>query len=775
MFCKKCGSQIDDDSRFCQVCGNIVTDEVKTITDIKNNREEVKTAESRDHEAESTWTTINGSSYSKPEMSSKADIYSNGKTTKNNGSKKRIILIIALIAVISIICAVLNAGKSDEKSKKGRGRLNGSSGSATTEHHTSGTTTEQYTTATTTEQHTGTTTAQQTTTTTEHTESTTEATQTKISTTTIMVYMVGSDLESISGMASNDIKEMIDAKPTDNVNIIVEAGGTTKWQNNYGVFEDKKVVRARIDSKGVTKIESRGKKCMLDASELEDFVTYASKNYPADRYILIMWDHGGGVPLGFGVDENYPSKDSMPCFDMCNALIKSGVHFQTIIFDACLMASLENAICMMQSADYLVASENYIPGTGTYYTGWINSIGGMASSDVSYLKMICDDYLISTKDKKTITISCIDLSKIYDVYIAYEEYIKELSNTVVNNKNYAGYAYIRNHCTSFDDTDSVDIVSLANAYPNGKSDALIAAVRAASYYKTKYNYLNGLTAYSPSRKNIWFYPEGRKMLSNIGYSSEIIDFYDSFASIIFAGNMELDASGHSWYKKDYVSSVKIPNIDASQIQLTKNSENKDVFYIPPALTSVADYHTYNVYLEKDGIQLELGRDIVPDKYIDSEGNILIDKPMWLYNTATDGPINYYVIVFYSDQSGYYQFGLIPAMVNDRQAFLLYYMDDDNPDGYIWGYKYSDGFDTDFLVEHLDNYREIKGSDIVDFVNIGKDSAGNHAVPQGKPQKASEVSLAYKVVDKENEGFELSVLYSVHDIFGNEFNSPRLVY
>ena len=49
------------------------------------------------------------------------------------------------------------------------------------------------------------------------------------------------------------------------------------------------------------------------------------------------------------------------------------------------------------------------------------------------------------------------------------------------------------------------------------------------------------------------------------------------------------------------------------------------------------------------------------------------------------------------------------------------------------------------------------------------------MPQGKPQKASEVSLAYKVVDKENEGFELSVLYSVHDIFGNEFNSPRLVY
>ena len=49
---------------------------------------------------------------------------------------------------------------------------------------------------------------------------------------TIMVYIVGSNLESDSGCATMDIQEMCEANIGSNVNLIIEAGGAKRWQNS---------------------------------------------------------------------------------------------------------------------------------------------------------------------------------------------------------------------------------------------------------------------------------------------------------------------------------------------------------------------------------------------------------------------------------------------------------------------------------------------------------------------------------------------------------------
>lgn len=51
-------------------------------------------------------------------------------------------------------------------------------------------------------------------------------------TVTIMIYDCGTDLESRSGMATNDIGEMVQANIPDNVNIIVYTGGCNGWKTN---------------------------------------------------------------------------------------------------------------------------------------------------------------------------------------------------------------------------------------------------------------------------------------------------------------------------------------------------------------------------------------------------------------------------------------------------------------------------------------------------------------------------------------------------------------
>ena len=57
---------------------------------------------------------------------------------------------------------------------------------------------------------------------------------------TILVYMCGADLESENGMASSDLKEMVNANLSDNVNLIVYTGGARKWRNS--VVRDRKSV-----------------------------------------------------------------------------------------------------------------------------------------------------------------------------------------------------------------------------------------------------------------------------------------------------------------------------------------------------------------------------------------------------------------------------------------------------------------------------------------------------------------------------------------------------
>ncbi|MCR4609129.1 MAG: zinc-ribbon domain-containing protein [Eubacterium sp.] len=792
MFCTKCGSKIDNDSLFCPVCGS----KVGPVTrDNYSSGGSINTSGGTPGRTAGTSTgatpgrtagPLTGATPGRTPAAVQSNSRSNSR--KNSNKKRNIAIIIALIVIFSIICAVLAPSRNKKKQQTGRNGRNGSSSysasstRATTEHHTTATT-EHTTAATTTEHHT-------TATTTEHTTAaTTEATtsqntETATGTTTIMVYLVASDLESGGGAASADIQEIIDAKPAGNVNVIVEAGGTTKWQKDFGAFEDGKVVRAKVESGGVKKIKSLGKKNMADPSELTDFVKTTAKNYPADRYILIMWDHGGLVPLSFGQDEIF--NDMMDIVDITNGLTDSGVHFQTVIFDACLMANLENAYCAYNYADYLVGSEEVMPSDGTYYTGWINKIGGMKPTDTSYLKNICDDYLKRTKSNEDICISCIDLKKMVDVYYAYLEYIRQAYKDAIENKGYVEYALARTHCIIFPNIDGIDLKSFVVRYPNSKSKALISALDAACIYKNGDNRYNGLTAYSPSNYGIkdvqngqyyLSYTDGRQLLKRLGYDEDILLFYDSFISILCAGR-QMDASKMNWYNKDVVSHLNIPVIDESELVLSNNTSGQPVIYIPDDLKQTMDYCVYHMTVTVEGHEADVGADVVMDDKYDSEGNILVGSPpLWLFDHNLGFPVSFFSTLFYYDQNGFLQIGFIPAFVNDEDAIILYVMDDSNPNGTPVGYFIYEGFNIpDDYMERIDLYKKFKNSDTVQYVYIANNE-GKY-FPMGSKFKATDLSIAYDELDLSNDeqnDMQVTFYITVHDVFGNTYDSEPWTY
>lgn len=104
---------------------------------------------------------------------------------------------------------------------------------------------------------------------------------------------------------------------------------------------------------------------------LADFIAWGKANYPADRYCLIIWNHGSGWKRSpnasdsraFSFDDQYGT--SIQTWDVGTAL--GSEHFDIIAWDCSLMQMVEVAYELRNNADYVVGSEESPPADGYPY------------------------------------------------------------------------------------------------------------------------------------------------------------------------------------------------------------------------------------------------------------------------------------------------------------------------------------------------------------------------------------------------------------------------
>ncbi|MBR2590503.1 MAG: leucine-rich repeat protein [Clostridia bacterium] len=241
---------------------------------------------------------------------------------------------------------------------------------------------------------------------------------------TLMIYMIGSNLESKGQAATEDILEMVSSGvDLSNVNVVIYAGGANSWgidisKKNTNIL---KMVEKNGNLDVVSDLEKKGAQNMGEASTFTSFLEYAYSHYPADHYGLICWDHGAGV-YGFGYDEVY--NDILTLEETEKALAASpfgkNQKIDWVGYDACLMGSLEVAEIWAEYADYLVASEEIEPGFGWDYSflSFLNK-----SFDAKEITAyIIDTYSAFFANNKTssfnfdYTLSCMDLSQVKPAY-----------------------------------------------------------------------------------------------------------------------------------------------------------------------------------------------------------------------------------------------------------------------------------------------------------------------------------------------------------------------
>jgi hypothetical protein len=234
---------------------------------------------------------------------------------------------------------------------------------------------------------------------------------------TIMVYMNGSDLESEFGAATDDLTEMLDSGlDSRNANVIILTGGTMRWQNN--AIPETECVIWQLTDGYLYELQNMGKVNMGNPDTLRDFLKFGINNFPAQKYGLIMWDHGGGSIAGFGHDEKF-NDASLSLLDMKKAFEEADLdetQLEFLGFDACLMATVEMAILASDYAKVLIAAEDLEPGEGWNYH-FLSALNENAEIDGFELGEIIVDTFMEfyeahgLADEEILTLSVIDTQK----------------------------------------------------------------------------------------------------------------------------------------------------------------------------------------------------------------------------------------------------------------------------------------------------------------------------------------------------------------------------
>ena len=369
---------------------------------------------------------------------------------------------------------------------------------------------------------------------------------------TLMVYMVGSNLESEGGAASDDLIEMLDAGiGNPDVNLIVYCGGANSWfvnlqanTNNYLVY--------RPDEQNF-EVFADTKKNMGEAETFSAFMNEVTEKFPAEHYGMICWNHGSG-PLGFGNDETYPDpegllpSDSLSLTEMKAALQSTPFRQQKldfIGFDACLMSSLEVTEVWKDYADLMIASTDLEPGCGWDYT-FLEALNSTLDPQ-AFAESAINHYADFIRAQRSVrfdpdySLFSIDLSKAdellsrsEDLFAAMEKaFSKGNARQIITSRKRAHvYGGSRDSASSMD-WDITDFGEFAKELSKSLPDETKALGRTIqsmiTYGRTNIKGCRGITVYFPDNESVLYDLWGRDFIRQNDYAPNYVRFMNRFS------------------------------------------------------------------------------------------------------------------------------------------------------------------------------------------------------------------------------------------------------
>jgi hypothetical protein len=383
-----------------------------------------------------------------------------------------------------------------------------------------------------------------------------------------LVYMDGDN--NLESYAISDMNEMERVGSTDDVNILVLIDRTPGYDTSNGDWTTTRLYYVTKDNDtstiNSTLLADLGERDMSDPNTLKDFIIYCMNNFPADKTCLTLWNHGGGVyPRSYSTSKkDIKSVTSRVkgglrgiCWDdttgtppwnclttdevrvaLSQARAQTGKKIDVINMDACLTQMLEVAWEWQDEANFLVGSEETVPGNGNDYTTVLQHLTSnpdMTAEDLA--RTLVDDYYsyYSSSGLHT-TYSYINLGTPFtELKNRFTVFAEALNNT----SDMSGVYNAWSNTTYFDWSENRDLYDFADELSKGSSDSNVTsaannlkiALSSAIYYKNTGIYATssspayGVSILIPSSEE-WPYYSGSDQYVQLKMSQDT--FWDEF-------------------------------------------------------------------------------------------------------------------------------------------------------------------------------------------------------------------------------------------------------
>lgn len=579
---------------------------------------------------------------------------------------------------------------------------------------------------------------------------------------TILVYLCGTDLETFEGCATYNIQEMLECDIGDKVNVIIETGGAYEWQND--IIDPNHSQRYIIKDNSLVLLEEEPIKNMGEASTLSDFINYGIKTFEADNYGLVLWNHGGGSLEGVAYDEVYEN-DSLKLNEvqeaMESSIIPRNKKFEFVGYDCCLMATLENASAMENYANYMIASEEYEPGTGWDYEEWLEYLGdntGASGKDLG--QVICESYYDKSAEygvEDMATISVVDLSKVETLKNSVDDLSTVLTSAIEDESKYAKVSKAASATELYGGntkeegySNFIDLGNLmenlqTNLKENKYTKEVIDSLQNAVVYKKNGSMRrdsNGLSIYYP----ITMYSDEIDKYSEVYATNNYYYFVESIYDKIEAHNEE--------------SSVKVVK------EAYVNEDNCLELDIEPSCFDYIDTIGYSLYTDaNDGSDRLLYLGFDTDLGIDYDSGKIKDNFRGVWPSIEGQLLNLDVI----EETDKYILYTAPIMLNDEETNLrvAWYWKGDNGDGYYKIIGTWNGIDRSGKSSR--RVEKLKEGDRIALINYYYDNETDEYVEE-VGEEFTVTSEEPKVKEIDLQAGNYYYCFEIYDVYGGAYIS-----
>ncbi|MBP3719757.1 MAG: hypothetical protein J6J41_00330 [Clostridia bacterium] len=360
---------------------------------------------------------------------------------------------------------------------------------------------------------------------------------------TLMIYMCGSNLESQYGSATADIQEMLDAgvRPGE-VSVLMMTGGSDTAET-AGYFDARSTGIHEIGGNRIRRVwQSDEALNMGEQATLEELLRYGLENRPAERYALILWDHGGGPLEGTCWDELH-GMDRLTLREVTGALERGlkGRKLSWLGFDACLMSSLEVAGQMAPWAEYLIASQETEPAFGWNYA-FLRGIEKDADGAETGRRIV-DAYFEGREDSgEILTLACTDLGRVQETIEALDPVFVPVEQRL-GREQFLALSGLRMSATGFGKADPgaassgydlVDLKDLVRRMDQTEaSERLLALLEETVVYsRASEEGACGLSLYHPYANKTGFQQKWKEAYAGLPFSAGYQQYVESFGRML---------------------------------------------------------------------------------------------------------------------------------------------------------------------------------------------------------------------------------------------------